>query len=808
MSSSTVLLDTETVTTDSQAQLVSAGTIYTNARFTFTNNSSTAAVYRLVSGLSTYTDLTPRSPEVTVDGGATTTITAVRLSHSSSPNYDIFLERKEFGSWVRQGDSIPVTTKVIDDVNASTSSEAAVLSWDKTHTVNYSVRLHENGSFVRSINDVPLNTATNKYEVVLNGLSNTKTYMASIQTVELNMNSTAYYNQWQELKQVTFTPSDYANLNIDAVYCSYADLSWDDGNVGDDEEDEEAEFKIVRKLVGLTGSIESTDTAMDWTPDTTKTLSMTGLLPGRRYLLSLYRRGVNGVEVFQDGSGKDITAKTSEITTDGPASTRIKFNWTPVYPGASYRYQITGGGIGITSGLTAMMTRLTPDTSYTFSLMVVEKGQSIPVTSFDAATDKSGYLTLIQARHTNMSLEAHTFSSSDSRYIVANAESPSAATKSSSEFTLSGDVTHTAELRGLAYNSPYKMYLFRVEYGTWIKQTFPNGLGDHLAVNTKNLAPETSVASTSALVKWEEGYTGADYQLLIFDTDPEQNEEGPAVQTKANTQISTAGSARSSVITGLSMETRYWAGVLVTETTASGVAQKYPLRLFTFETSAGAVFQIGRVRASDVRFTWDAGEVKEEDGVADFKVRKQVVGESLWIDVTSWLPHDTTSFATITGLSPGTEYSFALARKTLDGGSATQAIVDVETKSSSLTISGTASSHIQVTWSSLYDNAQYQLVYTAKDGDPVTFGGGPITATEALLTGLESSTEYTIELYAIEEGVAVGISTVALGSAAVAKTDQNLVLIAGVAVTATVAVVGVVVLLKMKAAKAAVSVVA
>lgn len=201
-------------------------------------------------------------------------------------------------------------------------------------------------------------------------------------------------------------------------------------------------------------------------------------------------------------------------------------------------------------------------------------------------------------------------------------------------------------------------------------------------------------------------------------------------------------------------------------------------------------------------FTWQAGEVLEDDGVADFKLQKKEEPSGSFADVTTWLP-DSTSLATIDNLKTGTKYSFALLRKTLSGGASSQAIVEVTTKTSALVVSGTASSTIQVNWESLYANAQYLIVYTPEGGSAMTFNDGPITTTMALLTNLESDTNYTVELYVIEGGVPVGIATEALGSAISAKTTPNYMLIGGVTAVATVPTVGVVVLvIKMKKAKA------
>ena len=781
MSGSQVLLAVSTAKTDAQAQLSPGAAAYTNATFSFTNPSESQGVYRIVDGNENYTSRTARTLVTTVEPKTEATLVAVGLNNGTG--YNFYLERMEFGTWVKQGEKQTVVTKNITDVNVSTSSEAAVLTWDKTHESVYQVLIYnksDTSKILQTVSDVSLNASTQKYEAVVPGLSNTVTYRASVQAIEQNRDNTSYFNQWQPLYDIEFTPSALANLNLDAVFSSYAELSWDDGDVGQYEEDEEADFQIRQQ------DVESGNwsTAMIWTPDTTKTLTVTGLVPGDRYQFHLRRRGVDGKSVFQDEIQNFVTTKTTEIRVGDTKSTALSFLWDEVYEGAVYRYGLTPAGGETTvrdvSGLSATAKNLAPDTDHTFELFVVEKGVNVSLGSTTARTDKSGILTLNQAQHTTLSLDVQSFSASEATYYVANEDS----SIRTANFNLTGEVTHTVDIRGLGVNSTHRFSLFREEHGNWAKQS------DYLEVATKAISAATSVASTSALVKWDQGYANAVYELNIYDTAPE-NDSVP-ILVKENTDISISRGVRSSIITGLEMETPYWGLITVAETNASGVVEKILVRPFNFDTSAGAVFQVGEVKASSVALSWDAGEVEEEDGVAEFKVRQQEVSLGSWTDATNWLPHDTNSFTKISGLKAGIAYKFQLVRLGLGGDEISQAIVDASTKTSTLTISGTGSTSIEAQWTELYPNAQYLLVYTAEGGDPVTFSGGAISGTSALLEGLESSTTYVIELYCVEEGVSVGLSTRKLGSAVSTKTGTSKVVIAGAAVMG-VAVVGLII---------------
>lgn len=774
---SQILLSTETVTTDAQASMTLVSTGYKTAMVSFTNPSLSPAQFRIMFGTAVV------APETTVEAGAIVTLEATGLSIGSTPS--IILQRKEFGSWLPQGNALSAPTKSITEVNTSTSSKAALLTWTNTHTTIHRIDLYNKTNLtskLQEISSVTVNSTTNNNEVAISSLSNQNTYIAQILVLEGGV--------YHLIESVEFTPSDLANLNVDAVFATYVELSWDDGDVGQYEEDDEAEFRLWRSNAG-TGA--NAVMIMDWTPDTTKTFTDTNISPGTGYKYQLYRKGVDGAVVLQ--ASTEITTKTTQVTIGEIGSKTLGFNWLSAYDGAAYTFKINGVEVN-TSGINAMRTGLSPDTDYTFEVFIFEKGQAVLMSSIVQKTDKSSFITLNLTRHTeiyytlnNMSTQALT------SYYVANAN----------ESIRSGDIsmeqsTQDMWLRGFKPGSTHNLSLFRKENGVWVKQEAGDGLVGTLAVTTKRVSLSTSVATTSSLVSWEEGYDGAIYDISIYYTEPEGIQAIPD-EIITNDDISNSGGKRSALVTGLDMGTEYWAAVFVTETNTSGVLERVVLQPFNFDTSSGATFIVGVVKASIVQLSWDAGEVEEEDGIAEFKVRKQEVSVGTWTDATNWLPHDTNSFTKISGLKAGTEYKFMLVRLGLGGDEVSQATVVVRTKTSTLTIAGTSSGSIDTSWTELYPGAQYQLMYTAENGTPETFGGGPISQTSALLKGLESSTKYVIELYVLESGQAVGLATQKLGSAVSAETGTSKVVIAAGVTVAAVAVG--VIIFKMKAASAA-----
>ena len=769
---SQILLSTETVTTDAQAQMTLVSTGYTTAKLSFTNPSETSAQFRVQFGIAIV------GPETTVEGGATAIIEATGLPVGGAPN--LTLKRNEFDTWIDQGNVVSAPTKSIGDVSMSTSSAAAMISWPNTHAATYAIDTFNKTNLSQSLarySTIPV--VDGKNEISFQA-SNTITYVAQILVLE--------GGEYHLLKTVEFTPSDLANLSIDAIFATYAELSWDDGDVGQDEADGEAEFRLWRQIRdGSTPWV----VLLSWTPDTTKTFTDTGLIPGVEYRYDLQRRGVDGATILQDKNYP--FTKTTEITIGEIGSKTLGFNWTSAYDGAEYTYKINGTEVN-TSSLAAMVTGLSPDTDYTLEVFIREQGQTILMSSFTQKTDKSGFISLTLAKHTEVSYALHQFSSqTPSTFYVANEDE----SVRSNDFSTSMSITNMW-LRGINPGSTHNLSLFRKENGAWVKQEAGEGLVEHITITTQDASVSTSVATTSAMLQWNEGYDGANYEVNLFYSAPSGSAVVPD-EIIQNGDITNSSGLRSAIITGLTMDTPYWATLTVTESNVSNVPEKILLQSFNFDTSAGATLITGEVKASSVFLEWQVGDVNEADGLAEFKLKKQEVSEGTWTDATNWLPHDTNSFANISGLKAGTAYKFELIRMGLDGSEVPQAVVSVSTKTSTLTIAGTASASIQATWTEIYPGASYLLMYTIENGSPETFGGGPISETSALLEGLESSTKYVIELYVMEQGTAVGIATQKLGSSASAETGISKVVVAGAAVVG-VAAVGLIVY-KIKMAK-------
>lgn len=414
---------------------------------------------------------------------------------------------------------------------------------------------------------------------------------------------------------------------------------------------------------------------------------------------------------------------------------------------------------------------LVSDMEYSLELFVREKDKEVLVTKTTFHTEKASILSEVRVQDTVATLRVQWFSKMRAVYQIRTADNGI----KTPLFHTNGPGTTDVEVPNLSPGKAYKLILERVESGVWTTQKWNDMKQDHITIVVPMVTSvTTSVASTSALVKWDHDQSAgeSEYAVQIFDKAPAEGAEPLLVYGKDTVKLESNGNnskTHSVLVSGLTKTTSYF-GVLLS------VGENNTLRKvtdFTFETSALAVFQLVDHYASHANFKWAAGEVREDDGVAEFRIRyaeTEKSGKNPPKYATGWLPH-TTNTATVAGLTPGVRYDFALLRLGVDGKSAsTQASITAQMKSSKLHAEGTASTHIEVAWTPIYAGAKYRLVYTASGETPVS---RDTAETKALLADLTPGAKYTIELYVIEQGAPVGVQTSALGSAIVIGTERR-----------------------------------
>ena len=760
--------------TDKAAILSVVDSTHTACIFRWTNLSSANSIFRLVYRRTSQTS-NSYSPSTTVGGNSTKTYSLTGLL--AGEPYFINLQRYENNKWVNQATTVSgrayltPTTKNIQ-INTSASSKAVVLTWNKSHTATYRIYIYDDSTSstnpVRTIENSSVTLSGSTYSTVIGALVQNKTYRAVFSANEA-INSSGS-KQFVDVGQVVFDTSNTVSIQATDIKSSYVTVSWDGKLAGDDELDGVGEFRVTP----YDYSINSWGASSGWLPDTTKTHTFTGLKTGNSYQFRLHRLGVDRETVYQHLVVR--TTLTTNLDLISPTTaTRASLNWASIYSGSKYIVKYRGpdvqervfGGTG-TTATEAKLTGLVPNKTYTVDLYVVENDENHLVSSLETDTTISPPFSVTTAGHSSilMTLE-NPNDANTSYYFRTNING------SSGGFSVPGGSTATRYIDGLVPGTTYRLSLFMVEHGYWIIQK--SGNGTSYVTQTTASAPSvtTSIGSTTVEIKWDQGYTGAVYELDIFSGSVGGG--GSSVILYQDSEISgssaAAGTERSVVVTSLLRNTTYHYVLRTKELNRSGSYVFTELKKDDFKTSARSTLIIEDVFASYVDLSWVPGDVLEEDGVAEFRIRK-AKNNGAFSSATDFLPHTVTT-KRVSGLSPGSNYKFALNRLGLDGVERNHAIVSVTTKDSTLQVENKTSSTALLRWDEAYPGAQYALTYSELNGSPVTFGGGSTTQTEALLTGLKPNTLYNLSLYIIEDGSSVGISVGNLGVGVTHRTTNK-----------------------------------
>lgn len=794
-----VLVHTLNQKTDSLAKLGYRNRGYTYAEFQFTNPSSKEATYRIAYGNTTNSNRWKIGTEFKVAGSKST----VRRETGLRPNSRtiFFLERKEYGQWVQQTSTssnknyLSITTMNMY-VSSSTSSRTALLTWVKQSGADHQVDIYDKkpAAGVKPIKTFAQNTVKTSGKtntVTVTSLDTDKVYYGLIMIKEPNVNGESAFVL---VDTFDFETSERANITLDPTktFATSATMSWDKGSVGGSEADKKADFMIRTFILADKRWKIQNGMGMGWKTEGAKTFTQVGLTSGQKYLFQLFRRGVDGKTVLQ--ASTVAVTKTTEMTVVNPSSTNVLVRWEPVYDKATYYVKYTpekGTGTmkSIGNATSYLVVNLTPNTLYKVELIIKENNRSYVIKTDTFTTDRASILHQAGINNTTVTLQVETFNDENTRYFVQDV-TKKIRTK---VFNISKTGKTNVDLGGLEIGKTYKLNLFRAEHGRWNIQKWNNNTTDHINVRSNDFLVSTSVASKSALVTWDQTQASSEYTLHIFDKVPAANVD-PKL-TFSGTQIKTADGEHIVVVSGLVKQTKYYGVISGIEKNEAGVETLVKMKEFDFVTSSAAVFKLGKYFASYANFSWSPGNIKEADGVSEFKIMYYNYSTRKWNNDMAWQP-DTNNTAVISGLSPGVKYRFDLKRLGVDGKETGQAQSIITMRTTKLEVDSVASRQIEAKWAPIYANAQYQLTYTPSGGKAVIFGGGPLTKTSASISGLTAGTDYKLELYVIENNKLVGISTSALGSAVNVSTGSNTKVYGLIAVF--LAIVAVLVAMKMR----------
>ena len=369
-------------------------------------------------------------------------------------------------------------------------------------------------------------------------------------------------------------------------------------------------------------------------------------------------------------------------------------------------------------------------------------------------------------------------------YRVVDKTDPSAPVVVSPQTTVAASAAATVTRTGMQVGRTYHHFLERLEHDTWTQQTSSTIGVDHVVTTTRTNSVSTSVGAETVQIMWDYKYDTR-YSVNVFASG-----QSTVVATLQAKDVDLENGVHSVTLKGLAKGKAY-----VGELFSDDNGRVATISEFNFVTSIASTFQVNSVFASYATITWfhhGAGAF-EKDGMADFRVLRRnarVAAESLpasqWEVGVASTP-DTTNNATVRDLKAGTMYDLKLQRLKLNSGWSDEASIVVTTKTTSVSIGEVGSSSVEAAWGPIYNGAIYLVRYGPTTGELVDFDGTIRDKTVgidvlgqlkiAVLTGLEPSTNYIVELFVEEEGELVGIATVALGTSIGVKTNNSYTLV-------------------------------
>lgn len=281
----------------------------------------------------------------------------------------------------------------------------------------------------------------------------------------------------------------------------------------------------------------------------------------------------------------------------------------------------------------------------------------------------------------------------------------------------------------------YKFYLERYEIDTWIRQTSSSSTLDYVMVTTPTTSLSVTSGSTSARVSFvNPGGTGDEYSVIYGVVG------GSLSSSSAVTISDISGDA---VLSGLTQGLTYTVAVLITE-----LGTTTELHRTDFSTSSSAEMVMTGPFASYMGIDWAASV----DGQgSQYRIVNRV--DDSQDDVLA--ESSTQTSATIQDLQPGSEYRIVLQRLEIDDSWSDQNEIVASTLSLSMSVTSSASKTLELSWTSLYTGAVFEVMYSTSG---TTVANGQTQELSTILRNLDAGTTYEVDLVVHELGQAVGLA--------------------------------------------------
>lgn len=357
---------------------------------------------------------------------------------------------------------------------------------------------------------------------------------------------------------------------------------------------------------------------------------------------------------------------------------------------------------------------------------------SITVATATAKTDAAAAPVVVSTTYTTATVKWTNPATTDAAsFQVWSTTSAGLSSKQSiADITVAAGGVQTFTLTGLLPGSTYTVLLKRYEFSGYVAQ-------GSVQVSTLTAALQLSAGTNSALARWPS--TDASSTFTVRFT-------GANIETTDIPASTIEAGMRSATLSNIAAGT-YYASLIVTE---SGTDTVLDTGSVAISATATAPVAITNVLCSRCLVEW-GGNSSSTYRLVDRRAKVIMIPDT----------QGPLRATPITGLTPGTQYTFILQEKSPDGTYVDGTTASLTTATSTLTVGSVASTGAKIEWTAAYSGASYQLSYRSDSGAATT---RTLSSLSYTLTGLAPNTLYTVSLGVVEDGAAVAVARAPLGT--------------------------------------------
>jgi hypothetical protein len=718
----------------------------------------------------TWTTSTPTSSEVkygpTASYGSTTPVVSTLLtSHSVTLTgltggtlYDFAVVSVDGSSNSVTSPNATFTTlaaaPVISNVQATAiTATGATITWTTSTPTSSQVSYGQTTSYGTSTPVV--STLVTSHSVTLTGLTAGITYDFEVVSVDASSNSVTSSNSSFSTLASTMTISA---VQATAITATGATITWTTSAP--------ASSQVV---YGLTSSYGSSTTAVA-TLVTSHSVTLTGLTAGTAYNFAAVSAPSGGTSTTSANSTFTTTAAApviSNIQATAITSSGATITWTTTTPSSSQVLYGTTSSYGSSSPVASALvtshsvtlTGLTGGTTYDYAVVSVDaNSQSVTSISYSFATlAGSSVISSVQATSitaTGATITWTTSVAASSQVVYGLTTAYGSSTTAVSTLVTSHSVTLTGLTAGTAYDFAVVSAPSGGTSVTSANSTFTTLAGAPVISNVQ----ATGITATGATITWTTSTPTS--SEVVYGATTAYGSSSPVVSALVT--------SHSVTLSGLTASTPYdFAVVSVDASSNSVTSTNYSFS--TLATSTGtpvmSSVQATGITASGATITWTTNMASSSQVVYGLTT---AYGSSTAVNSAMVMSHS----MTLSGLSAGTAYNFAVVSAPSGGAAVTSSNYSftttpaLSTGTSAPVISGVQATNITgtgatITWTTNVPSGS-EVVYGTSSpwGGLSLYSGAPVLSHSLTLTGLTPSTKYVFAVESAGSSGPWGVSSI------------------------------------------------